>query len=162
MANFCILATKVLTTGKSYPINWKQLKTIRENGLDKKKKRNELWRIKTELVYFFKRNNKVTSLYTDSGPSIDITLPLFKILDKNSISWLDLFTFEVCSFINHEFAGNRFYGFGDCPALPIRYNDEIRSKRCTFGTQNMGIIVVKTIMINRETRSKSCTGVTLT
>ena len=103
------------------------MKTIRENGLDKKKKRNELWRIKTELVYFFKRNNRVTSLYTDSGPSIDITLPLFKILDKNSISWLDLFTFEVCSFINHEFAGNRFYGFGDCPALPLRCNDEIQS-----------------------------------
>ena len=73
------------------------MKFIREAGHNNKQNNDEIWGIKTELLHVFKRNNRVSSIYVDDGPSVDISLPLCKILDKNSISWLDLFAFEVCS-----------------------------------------------------------------
>ena len=93
-------------TGKSFPINWKKLKFIREGGGrpgGDKASDDEKWGIKTELLHVFKRNNRVSSIYVDDGPSVDISLPLCKILDKNSISWLDLFAFEVCSRFESQF-----------------------------------------------------------
>ena len=64
---------------------------------------DEILGIKTELLHVFKRNNRVSSICVDDGPSVDISLPFCKILDKNSISWLDLFAFEVCSRFENKY-----------------------------------------------------------
>ena len=100
---FILLATKISITGKSYPIDWKKLKVLNEKGRFSKNEKAELWKITTDVIHVFKRHNRISSIYIDNGPSIDITLPLCKIIDKNSTSWLDLFTFEVGSRINCNF-----------------------------------------------------------
>jgi hypothetical protein len=87
-----------------------------------------LWGITTDVIHVFKRHNKISSIYIDNGPSIDITLPLCKIIDKNSTSWLDLFTFEVCSRLNCEFLDGFCLNWGN--------NDDVIPSGFRFNRNN--------------------------
>ena len=118
-----LIGTKIWVTGNSYPINWKKLKFIREAGHNNKQNHDEIWGIKTELLHVFKRNNRVSSIYVDDGPSVDISLPLCKILDKNSISWLDLFAFEVCSRFESNYMDFFRLGWSEDSINTPRYYD---------------------------------------